>query len=511
MAGLPTFTYTTLAANEIRLLSPVVVQDHIIGWSLSTAHLDSGIKFEALSYVWGYQDLDESFPVICNDEVLHVRHNLHTALPYLARRDGAGKVLPIWIDAICINQNDEEEKMVQIRLMNKIYQRAHMVWIWFGIAEDQDRILEAISVLPRMKELNERETCPEDVNSTTAASVEPFRLDPPVQRAVMHLVANAWYRRLWVTQEISLAAHAIALCGEYTISLDLLHGAQWPRTRGRRNSDLELSPYEVNQIWLSSLIFSAVVPARGLKEAKSAEEVATALLRIARSTEYQHCLQPQDRIFGILGLVDWQRIENAGVDFYSYPSAPELYTEFSAFLLTNALYYPETSIHDIWRWLYNASTPEKDGRLPSWCCDLHHLVYRADRLSVVWHAKSAKRRYHASKRPKNIQRGFYSDELNIRGSLLDEISCVSDTWGTAFPTTFGQVLQCQYDIARLDEHTARMLTSDTGESLHNYCHTLVGGQTLCNDGTGPYEMRQQFRDAIEEWKQRLEDFQITKR
>ncbi|KAF1829096.1 hypothetical protein BDW02DRAFT_510766, partial [Decorospora gaudefroyi] len=75
--------------------------------------------FDALSYVWGSQA--ESFPFTLNGCISHVHHNLHTALPYLVRRGDARLVRPIWIDAICINQTDKKEKMVQIRLMNKVY------------------------------------------------------------------------------------------------------------------------------------------------------------------------------------------------------------------------------------------------------------------------------------------------------------------------------------------------------------------------------------------------------
>jgi len=86
----------------------------------------------------------------CNGRSLHVHHNLHTALPYLSRRGYSRPVQAIWIDAVCINQEDQEEKRVQIQLMGQLYQTATKVWVWLGLAEHQEIIPEAVDVLFRI-------------------------------------------------------------------------------------------------------------------------------------------------------------------------------------------------------------------------------------------------------------------------------------------------------------------------------------------------------------------------
>jgi hypothetical protein len=261
MTDLPLFTYTPLLANEIRLLTPVI-DDDVIAWTLSTVQLDSpDLKFETLSYVWGSQD--ETFPIVCNEKLFWVHHNLHTALPYLARRTNVDEVLPIWIDAICINQSDDEEKIVQIRSMNQIYRRASRTWIWLGISEYQDYIPEAISALPRLKQLDE----------DPRASPDRLHLDPPVHKAMIHLITNPWYRRLWVTQELVLSTHSVALCGESEIPVDLLRNTQEFWCGHRNGSNLVLSAEEFRDVWISHRIFSAVRPGKQLLKATSTEEI----------------------------------------------------------------------------------------------------------------------------------------------------------------------------------------------------------------------------------------------
>jgi hypothetical protein len=505
MTDLPPFTYTPLSANEIRLLTPVI-EDDSIAWTLSTVQLDfQDLKFETLSYVWGSQD--ESFPIVCNEKLFWVHHNLYTALPYLARRANVDEVLPMWIDAICINQTDDEEKIVQIRSMNQIYRRASRMWIWLGIAEYQDYIPEALSTLLWLHDPNKDSR---NLAQVRGASSETFYFDPSVRKAMIHLIVNPWYRRLWVTQELALSRCAVALCGEHGMTLNTLEDAQ--RCFLLTDRDLGLSIDEVCDVLKSNRIFSAVSYGRGLSKATSTEEIATLLIQVAILSLYQQCLQPRDRVLGLLGLLDTRNIEIPIGDFYSCASIPELYTEFGAFLLSNVLYDHDTR-DEIWVWLDKASVPGKDGCFPSWVPDLHHLAYTIDRWSVIFHAGNEQRDYKASRRSKAIRRGCQKDELKISGRLLDSVVGVSSPRPIGyeeFPSV-GHVVQEWNDLADWEDNAANLALSGTESSLHDFCHTLVGGQSYLGRSFDPCQMRRRFRISIDEWKRLYADFRIEER
>jgi hypothetical protein len=505
MTDLPLFTYTPLSANEIRLLTPVI-DDDVIAWTLSTVRLDSqDLKFETLSYVWGSQD--ESFPIVCNEKLFWVHHNLYTALSYLARRANVDEALPMWIDAICTNQTDDEEKIVQIRSMNQIYRRASRMWIWLGIAEYQDYIPEALSTLLWLHDPNKDSR---NLAQMRGASTETFCFDPSVRKAMMHLIVNPWCRRLWVTQELALSRCAVALCGEHGMTLNTLEDAQ--RCFLLTDCDLGLSIDEVCDVLKSNRIFSAVSYGRGLLKATSTEEIATLLIQVAILSSYQQCLQPRDRVLGLLGLLDTRNIEIPIGDFYSCASIPELYTEFGAFLLTNALYDHDTR-DEIWVWLDKASVPGKDGRFPSWVPDLHHLTYTIDRWSVIFHAGNEQRDYKASRRFKAIRRGCQNDELKISGRLLDSVVGVSSPRPIGyeeFPSV-GHVVQEWNDLADWEDNAANLALSGTENSLRDFCHTLVGGQSYLDRSFDPCQMRRRFRISIDEWKRLCADFRIAER
>lgn len=98
--------------------------------SLSLFQSPLTIGYEALSYVWG--DISAKEEAYCDGARIYLTANLASALRQL--RPAKGKRV-MWVDAICINQSDSEEKAHQIRLMGKMYQRAKCVLVWLGEAD----------------------------------------------------------------------------------------------------------------------------------------------------------------------------------------------------------------------------------------------------------------------------------------------------------------------------------------------------------------------------------------
>ncbi|KAE8337517.1 heterokaryon incompatibility protein-domain-containing protein [Aspergillus arachidicola] len=169
----------------------------LINYSLPTTG-DGYLPYEALSYVWG----SESTPrcIFLDGTTLSITDNLYAALLHL--RDHQ---LPrmLWVDAVCINQQDEQEKGYQIQLMPTIYGRASHVIVWLGEAADHsDRALEDIRL---------------------AADDEPFKYEPARPRekdytAILTLLQRPWFRRIWVLQEISAARSILVMCGHFKIN-----------------------------------------------------------------------------------------------------------------------------------------------------------------------------------------------------------------------------------------------------------------------------------------------------
>jgi hypothetical protein len=114
--------------------------------------LTTELDYRALSYEWGSADNPKT--IILDGKVVRVRQNLWWALLFL-RKDGQNGQNRFWVDAICINQGDEEERSRQVSLMGKIYKYAKEVICWLGRGNENKSYDKAMDFLVGVAERNE--------------------------------------------------------------------------------------------------------------------------------------------------------------------------------------------------------------------------------------------------------------------------------------------------------------------------------------------------------------------
>jgi hypothetical protein len=128
-----TYQYSNLNAPDdtIRLLSLQPCDPsqptQRLECKLEDVLLSDNPSFEALSYTWG--DPNPTKTLACGNGELGITNNLHDALVRFRLPNCARK---LWVDAVCINQSDNQEKSLQVPLMAKIYGQATSVLIWLG-------------------------------------------------------------------------------------------------------------------------------------------------------------------------------------------------------------------------------------------------------------------------------------------------------------------------------------------------------------------------------------------
>jgi hypothetical protein len=140
-----TCQYTPLNTKNsaIRLLTihPVDPHDPLsLHCSLVQMSLDEHPVYHALSYAWSDDDSDNLLPqgITVDGKQWMVGPNLAAALNARRERDLGQE--PIWIDAICINQADTNERSDQILRMRQIYAQAVLVTVWLGPERDDSTI-----------------------------------------------------------------------------------------------------------------------------------------------------------------------------------------------------------------------------------------------------------------------------------------------------------------------------------------------------------------------------------
>ena len=234
--------YASLPLQSPRMIRILELQqssdpdDKIIRGQLRIIDLDENPSFTAISYCWGKYN-SPSDVIYCGDEHLDVTKNAWSALWHIRKKFGPIK---IWIDAICINQNDNNEKRVQLPLMNDIYSNAEVVYIWLGRGNKKtDRAMKYIQNggLPFCLGMKKEEQ--DNIFSANYMSVRLgfhilFRLvtwrSKPHIKGLRVIFGGRWIDRLWTLQEVLLARKPVLMCGEMTapwkslvFTLQLLH------------------------------------------------------------------------------------------------------------------------------------------------------------------------------------------------------------------------------------------------------------------------------------------------
>ncbi|ERS97523.1 hypothetical protein HMPREF1624_05692 [Sporothrix schenckii ATCC 58251] len=126
-------------SNGLRLLTiePAANDDDPVVCTLVETRFGDKPKFHALSYTWGHKAPDDP-TIMLNGFPFVVRRNLFDALIFFRRQNQAADAgRQFWIDAICINQSDVEERNRQVRIMDQIYFRATEVVVWLGKAYER--------------------------------------------------------------------------------------------------------------------------------------------------------------------------------------------------------------------------------------------------------------------------------------------------------------------------------------------------------------------------------------
>lgn len=216
------FRYTPLSQGFIRVLElhPGKFSD-IISFNFAIVQLSKGPSFEALSYEW--LEKKGSVPVQCAEDRILVTPNCAAALRSL-RSESDSRAL--WVDAVCINQENKDEVNDQVAMMTDIYQKANKVIMWLGSIEGNVQAFrKAFASLPLLCEAHDKLRPNlnnlEDLARRIDSNDEVRRLVTKVLESkttvgVLNAIYSAsYFRRAWILQEIILGgSRAIVIWGK---------------------------------------------------------------------------------------------------------------------------------------------------------------------------------------------------------------------------------------------------------------------------------------------------------
>jgi hypothetical protein len=257
---------------------------------LSDYNTDLIEHYVALSYVWG--SLEDPQTIILNRRLFKVTRNLSNALHGLREQH---RVVPLWIDAICINQDDILERNQQIQMMADIYGIARHTVIYLGGSNDKiDDVFREIA-------LSELASKGETQRSLTDGAQRPtLNLKGMEYKQLLaeELLARPWFTRVWVFQKLVLSRDPWVQCGKSRLKWFLFCRflRRWEANRFFHNPrpDVQNRPYE--------LLHSLIDAQTKFHASKLKGDPRQTVIDILASRRGLGATDPRDIIFGHLGV-----------------------------------------------------------------------------------------------------------------------------------------------------------------------------------------------------------------
>ncbi|TGO17155.1 hypothetical protein BTUL_0020g00410 [Botrytis tulipae] len=418
-------------------------------------------RYEALSYTWDEDERRDKMPVLLNGKPFYITSNLHSALLAIRRGDNSSS---FWIDAICIDQNDNTEKEQQLKIMHQIYKLATNVRVWLGNDDQSIDIRAGLALishcLTKFEQVRGRKNSKlesdwdilystswdtiilralfgefkeiitgKEMNVSFETMGAKYRKEdekePIVQRidwhtgpeyssgwkAIKKILARSYFTRSWIIQEMVLSSNRSILIGDHEMT-DILRF--------------------VELLYATPEIQRELPP-----ECRTEPEVTSRIHHLSRSiVEYDGALNlgkllstfrgkgskmPEDQIYSLLGLTVEK---NARYNKHRHVQFPEIdYKQSIQKLCTDTTKYilAQDNNLDVLRMVNIHAKPVNDKQWPSWVPNFTSpLPGLGEPKSSYWKlppADISRTKLPREKKAINTE----SDKLLIYGHVLSEI------------------------------------------------------------------------------------------
>ncbi|KAH7122194.1 heterokaryon incompatibility protein-domain-containing protein, partial [Dactylonectria estremocensis] len=424
-------------------------------WALSTKDLREMVCYTALSYCWGPPVFEAS--IECDGHEKKITKSLEAALRQLRQPDHS---IVMWIDQLCINQEDEKEKERQIPLMGRIYSHCLNTVIWLGEesvgSNSAMQLLEEI--IPRLQFSHS------DVGPDTFERLRLPAPDSAVWKELWNLLSRPWFTRVWIMQE-TILPRGVTLwvaCGKGIIPWEILDYAsnilvtcgiaRWLTDRfafgGTEGGDvcqrlLNLAEMRMDQDQQVDL-FSLLVRARNAQ-----------------------CYDPRDKVYGLLGVCSDQDRAAVSVSYAKDCTAAGLFHDLTtrylgdgAIRTSRILSFVDHESPDLPSWVPDWRVPSQVVPMgSSWASGVYSACGRFRGKKLVYDVDSRRR-----------------GELHVQGFFFDTVVKIGDVCTNPDLTYTDPAVNNQTLLACVDFVSQTLRNSPCGTVFDAFWHTVVAGK-----------------------------------
>ncbi len=335
--------------------------------NLEVARVQDETEFSACSYVWGSNNLTRRI-LVDNKQFLVTE----SAYQLLYQQQSFLLEKRLWIDAVCIDQSNSEEKQDQIAHMQLIYGRAKCVEAYLSYGFRNTNIQNLLYMLATTAS---RAQLVYNMNTIEVLTLISNNLEEWNELA--DLLRLPYFKRMWIIQEVSLATNLFINIGMTRIPWDNFACVI---------DTLDSQPLEdcfskLQRLRTGEITPNLHMPAKLMAFARQEAEEHGVLSLFWLLLEFRSssCAMPRDKVFALYGLVSAECRNQLPVDYKC--TDEQLFTRVMRYLIAEEGFMPLTCCGDSLEeaniprdnfptWVVNWATPSSHGffgtNIPTW-------------------------------------------------------------------------------------------------------------------------------------------------
>jgi hypothetical protein len=357
----------------------------------------------AVSYEWGSNVRQHE--ISCDGRILKVTANLALLLSKF-RKPRSSQLL--WIDALCINQDDLDERSQQVSIMGNIYKNAKVVFMWIG--DEVPLTKDALSMIRRLA----KECCVlklepglgpfdydkyEPSDPSAKQRIEEILTEPSWPAVTNLLSSRSYFLRLWVIQEVVLSSKAVVACGDQRID--------W-KTFFEAAMFVFYSPALVKE-WNDTTILHRIFEMGCM----TFDEYLTPMFRMLSRFPNSQATEPRDYVYALQGLPQ-RRLLGCGICVDYSKAVEKVFQEATEYCFAQ----------DQVLCLFDLQSLEPSSRsefaMPSWVINLPHWIPPAHLYPIVPEIRASLGLAQTL--------SVKDDILTARGVILDTVAQVTENF-----------------------------------------------------------------------------------
>lgn len=377
--------------------------------------LDDDPAYLAISYAWGDPSIVGHFASHHKDKKRQIAYSrgvfdiINTILAW-------DTTLYLWIDALCINQEDLSERESQVAMMGKIFSQARQVVAFLGQADDMSTTAMDFMLLAANSIWAHRSPDHSFTISGIGRLVSEIgsRVEDTV--SIKGLISRPWFHRCWVVQEVALGNDPVLICGKHALSLCALSTLLKSIILVFRYSAMcDLDQMYSHDFMTAILSLGSTAGIHVARQGQKGNEFQLPFLHsLATLSATFEASDPRDRIYALLGLNSAKRYRNALRPDYGI-AVEDLYTNLAREILVQ-----DGNIN----FLHSAGIVYRPSlSLPSWVPDWTsvpaHKIHHGDLLgppAQIWGIKDSQTRFSFDPASPLV--------LNLYGDVVDSIKLI---------------------------------------------------------------------------------------